>query len=129
MPLAQNGRAALLLRHRSLFERARRQPGSVLEQHIQRECAHCCRQDEEANKLPAYSKYGQISVKGLAVSVPIGMCFIVVSRAAWRDLRLFMHAALRRAFGHVRRLSDLHFRRTFVRIEALISCGHALLRV
>merc|ERR1719478_1813919 len=35
--------------------------------------------DEEANKLPAYSKVGQISIKGKAVSVPIGICFIVGS--------------------------------------------------
>ena len=36
-------------------------------------------QDEEANKLPEYSKFGQISVKGKAVSLPIGICFIMVS--------------------------------------------------
>ena len=38
-----------------------------------------CAQDQEANKLPAYSKFGQIQIKGKAVSLPIGILFLVGS--------------------------------------------------
>lgn len=35
--------------------------------------------DAEANKLPAYSKFGQVQIKGKAVSVPIGILFLMGS--------------------------------------------------
>jgi len=56
-------------------------------------------QDEEANKLPAYSRFGQIKIKGKAVSVPIGLCFLMGS-ALWAII-LFPYVLLAYAYAKV----------------------------
>jgi len=54
-------------------------------------------QDDDANKLPAYSKFGQIEVKGKAVSLPIGILFFVGS-FVWAVV-LFPYVLLAYAFS------------------------------
>ena len=75
-------------------------------------------QDEKANELPEYSKFGQISVKGKAVSLPIGICFIVVSVLSQNPTLTVLHngtvlmAVMAPCFGFVFWILPLNMRRT-----------------